>query len=813
MEDRLQEGADFSNIDPTGGEKGAGNSSADGTPVADAGRGVSACLAGPAAVEPAAAGYEEKYRKLFELASDPVFLIDTETTRIIDASDMALSVFGYSREELLRKTNMDLSAEPEKTLEAVRSKTSEVHLRFLKRKDGSIFPSEIKATHFPWFGRSVYLVAARDISERMRVEKALVQSEKRYREIVENNLIAVFQAELEGPGPEGKIIYVNSMFLRMLGYDSLDEVRAAGPEKIYRNPRDRMALMKTLLRDGRVDTEVQLVNKSNEVVFWAVTVTLNGNLVSGMAKDITLRKKAEKVVREQLFFIEQLLEVIPLPMFYKNTNGIFLGCNKAYVDFIGFSKELIVGADVHSLFPPDIADIYSRADAELWQMGGVQVYEAAFPNEDGSLHDVIYTKTTYGDSNGNPAGIVGVIQDITDRKRSDSALRASEARYRTLFNRNNDSVFLIKDGIIIDCNENTLDTFGGSRKDIIGKTPSSLSPSAQPDGADSRKAALKAIESALSGTPMHFEWKHRRLNGELFDSEVSLNRIDLPDEVLVQAEVRDISKRKLAENKIIESEAKYRKLVENGLVAMIQTDPEGRIVYANEAFLNLFGYDSPGTAMKTNIRKLIGKRDWRTISAQITDKHYMKYVELAAATSGGDKLITVAAVTGDGNIMTWMFVDITERRKMEQELKRKSDGLSDINTALRVLLEQRDKDRLDLEEKVIANVKNLVLPYLDNLLQTGLTPHQKAILTTTKANLDAIVSPFLSNLRRLDSKFTPMEIKVANFIKDGRTVKEIAAILSVSESTVNFHRQHIRDKLGLRNEKANLRSHLQSLLE
>jgi len=519
------------------------------------------------------------------------------------------------------------------------------------------------------------------------------------------------------------------------------------------------------------------------------------------------------LVRGHLFFIEQLLDVIPLPIFYKDGRGIFLGCNKAYADFIGLPRERVVGADVHLLFPSDIADIYSRADDELWRTGGVQVYETAFPREDGSLRDVIYTKTIYSDANGNPAGIVGVIQDITDRKRADSAMRASEARYRALFNRNNDSVLLVKDGIIIDCNEKTLVTFGGLREDIIGKAPYSLSPSAQPDGTDSRKTAFTMMERALSGIPMLFEWKHRRLSGELFDAEVSLNRIDLPDEVLIQAEVRDISKRKSAEMRIVESEVKYRKLVENSLVAMVQTDPQGRIIYANDAFMKLFGYDSPGAAMKTNLRKLIGKGDWRAIRTKITDDHFIHHMELEAATSGGDKLITVAAVTGDGGLMTWMFVDITERRKMEHELKRKSDGLSDINTALRVLLEQRDKDRTDLEEKVVANVKNLVLPYLDNLMQTPLTAHQKALLTTTKANIDGIVSPFLSNLRRLDSKFTPMEIKVANFIKDGRTVKEIAAIMSVSESTVNFHRQHIRNKLGLKNEKANLRSHLQSLLE
>lgn len=247
-------------------------------------------------------------------------------------------------------------------------------------------------------------------------------------------------------------------------------------------------------------------------------------------------------------------------------------------------------------------------------------------------------------------------------------------------------------------------------------------------------------------------------------------------------------------------------------VAIVQTDMRGRFVYVNEAFRNLFEYGSAGT-IKANVQKLIAKRDWRTILTKMADDCHVKNMELEAVTAKGGKLIAAAAVTHDGDTMTWLLVDITELRRMERELKVKSDALSDSSAALRALLEQRNRDRLDLEGRVIGNVENLVLPYLNNLMRTQLTPHQETLLSAIKANLDAIVSPFLTNMRRLGSKFTPMEIKVANFIKDGMTVKEIAATLSVSESTVNFHRQHIRDKLGLRNEKANLRSHLQSLLE
>jgi PAS domain S-box-containing protein len=272
--------------------------------------------------------------------------------------------------------------------------------------------------------------------------------------------------------------------------------------------------------------------------------------------------------------------------------------------------------------------------------------------------------------------------------------------------------------------------------------------------------------------------------------------------------------RKEAELKIRESEEKYRKLVENSLVAMLQTNLEGRILYVNEAFLRMFDHDSPRDIMKTNVQKLIARRqDWRVIQKKCMNEGHVNNIELEAHTGTGNLLTAVGAVTCDGSTMTWMLVDITERRRMEQELKAKSEDLYESNTALKVLLNQRNKDKREIEEKVLSNVKDLVFPYLEDLNSTPLTDRQDTLVSTIRANLDEIISPFLRNMRYQYSHFTPMEVKVAGFIRDGKTVKEIANILGVSESAVNLHRQHIRNKLGLTNEKINLRTHLQSFVD
>lgn len=156
----------------------------------------------------------------------------------------------------------------------------------------------------------------------------------------------------------------------------------------------------------------------------------------------------------------------------------------------------------------------------------------------------------------------------------------------------------------------------------------------------------------------------------------------------------------------------------------------------------------------------------------------------------------------------------TERvlREREAELGFRSKNLVEVNTALRVLLKAREADQSDLEERVLSNVKNLVRPYIEKLNNTKLNSEQIAYLDILESNLDDIVSPFSRKLSSEHFRLTPGEIRVSNLVKDGKTNKEIADTLNVSSRTIAFHRENIRQKLDLKNSKANLRSHLMAFL-
>jgi DNA-binding CsgD family transcriptional regulator len=137
--------------------------------------------------------------------------------------------------------------------------------------------------------------------------------------------------------------------------------------------------------------------------------------------------------------------------------------------------------------------------------------------------------------------------------------------------------------------------------------------------------------------------------------------------------------------------------------------------------------------------------------------------------------------------------------------------LEEANIALKVLLKQREDDKSDLEQKVITNIKEMVLPYVDKLKRVNLKPKNKQIVEIIDSHIQDIISPMIQKLANANILLTPQEIQVASLVKDGNASKEIADILNVAETTVHFHRKNLRKKFGLSNSQTNLRSYLLSI--
>ncbi|MGZ8432520.1 MAG: PAS domain S-box protein, partial [Candidatus Deferrimicrobiaceae bacterium] len=148
----------------------------------------------------------------------------------------------------------------------------------------------------------------------------------------------------------------------------------------------------------------------------------NFSVVDGLLLDITDQKSMEETLQNQFHFLHVILDAIPTPIFYKDARGVFLGCNKAYEEYIGLPNDRLVGKTVYDIAPKDLADTYRDADDALFRKGGSQVYETGMVPADGKRHDVIFSKATFTNPDGSLGGLVGTILDITERKRSEEAL-------------------------------------------------------------------------------------------------------------------------------------------------------------------------------------------------------------------------------------------------------------------------------------------------------------------------------------------------------------------------------------------------------
>lgn len=230
------------------------------------------------------------------------------------------------------------------------------------------------------------------------------------------------------------------------------------------------------------------------------------------------------------------------------SDGTVLEANQAMVDMFGITSfEGTKAADFY--FNPHDREEFGAA---LLQKGSLRNYEILFKRKDGSTFWGSHSARLY-----KKTGIIeGLIVDVNDRREIEEALRESEVKYRTLFDSANDAILIFRGERIIECNRQALTLFGCTREEILeGGSPLEFSPPLQPDGRPSRDKGSDTLRKVAAGEPQFFEWRHLRQDGTPFDAEVSLNRIELGGEVMVQSIMRDVTTRKQAEEELKKAHA------------------------------------------------------------------------------------------------------------------------------------------------------------------------------------------------------------------------------------------------------------------
>ena len=283
-----------------------------------------------------------------------------------------------------------------------------------------------------------------------------------------------------------------------------------------------------------------------------------------------------------------------------------------------------------------------------------------------------------------------------------------------------------------------------------------------------------------------------------------------------------IDEGKLAEEAIGEYDEKYRQIFNTETDAIMLFDAETRqFVDVNVASLNLYGYTKE-EFLKLRHQNITAEPEKSDVSIEQTLKGKLDRIPVRYHKKKNGILFPVEISSStftlkNRKVLCGAIRDITERKQAEEKIRQrgvaleeKTQDLEEANTALKVLFKQREDDKIELEEKVLLNVRELVLPYLEKLKMKRLDENQKSYIDIIESNLNDIVSPLVHGLSSKLITLSPTELQVANLIKQGKTTKEIADIMNLATSTIDFHRNNIRKKLGIKNKKINLRTYLSS---
>jgi len=303
-----------------------------------------------------------------------------------------------------------------------------------------------------------------------------------------------------------------------------------------------------------------------------------------------------------------------------------------------------------------------------------------------------------------------------------------------------------------------------------------------------------------------------------------------------RASNRDITERKRMEDRLRESEKRFRLALDATSDGLWDRNLVSGEVHYGENWYKLLGYG------KKDVRQ--GKLTWETLlhpddaeQARSAVQNYIdgKSSRLREEFRLRNKKGEWQWILSRGKVVEWekngrplrlvgTHTDITVRKNMElalrkqqgelkEKVRQRTAELEEINIALNVLLRKRDRDRDEFEANIAENVSRLIVPYLDKLQESALDSHQQGLVVFLRESIRQLTSPFMRNIGESVISLSPMELQVASMVKEGKSSKEIAALLRISSGTVNIHRRNIRKKMGITNEKANLQLALQAYMK
>ena len=535
-----------------------------------------------------------------------------------------------------------------------------------------------------------HLVTCDDITKRKLAEKTLRESEEKYRTLFNSSKDAIIVI-----GKDGKFVDVNAATVELLGYENKEELMTIKSiDQLYFNPEGQRKILEILSKQEDVkDLEQELRKKNGEKVHALLTASPRkdpkGNVIGyrGTLRDITESKKAEEALQQSEERYRNILDSIWDSYSEIDLAGNFTFVNNSTCRHLGYTKEELVGMNYHKYTDEEAGKKIKQLFTEIYKTGKpIEAVEHELISKDGRKGTYELSVSLIRNAEGNPIGFRQTSRDVTQRKKSEDALRQSEQRYRTILDSIEDGYYEIDRAFNFTLlNDSMCRIFGYPKEELIGTNPGQYSD--QENAKKLLQIFNRVFETGESGSGYDHEIIRKNGTKRSLQSSVSLIKDSSGNSVGLRGITRDITERKLAEEVLCQSEEKYRTILENMLEGYSEVDLAGNLTFVNDAECAYLGYSRQELIGMNNRQysdKETAKKMFVAFNRLYSTGEPLKGLEEEVIRKDGKRAIRELSATmirdSAGKPVGFRVTsrDITDRKKAEDELKRSEERYRDI---------------------------------------------------------------------------------------------------------------------------------------
>ena len=524
---------------------------------------------------------------------------------------------------------------------------------------------------------------ARDITEHKKMEQALIESESRYRSLVESGGAGIATVNMAG-----QISFANDALCRMTGYSKEEVLMKQFADFVHPGDMDNTIRLFAEAVEGKTLTDYvqfRLVCKDGREVWFYTNPTamvVNGEVIgfSTILQDITARRNAEEALRLSEEKFRDLTELLPQVVFEADTQGVFTYVNRRGYEVFGYTPDEVIGKlNVADVITPEERDRAMKSYFAILGGGTTAGNEYTVVRKDGSTFNVItFTNTIV--QNGEAIGLRGIFTDISRIKKTENALRESEEKYRSVYEHAGEAMYIAQDGIVKFANPRTFEIVHYTAEDLSSRPFIEMVHPEDRDMVAQRYLNRLKGEEEIPMYPLRIIDKE----GTVKWLELRATLIEWEGRPATLNFVTDITIRKQAEQALKESEERYRLLAENSLDVIWTADMQGELTYVSPSIRYLVGRSADEITNMYAQRTLTpgvfgvaeedGKRFWnglqilradpsRTLSFEFGLKHSDGFSSWVEA-----KMSIMRGQNGQAVGILGIVRDITQQKKMTERL-------------------------------------------------------------------------------------------------------------------------------------------------